>query len=167
MALAFIGLGGNIGDAKQVIKDAIVCLAQHPELKVLTRSCMYQSAPVNASGQDFVNAVISIETELKPTELLLICQKVEDSFGRERPYVNAPRTLDLDILAYGQMSIQETHLSIPHPRMSERAFVLLPLLEIAPDLDLPGLGLVSQYLGNVAHQRIEKIKGCNCPSQHI
>ncbi|MFM1807089.1 MAG: hypothetical protein RL212_1348, partial [Pseudomonadota bacterium] len=86
MALAFIGLGGNIGDTKQLIKDAIVCLAQHPELKVLTRSCMYQSAPVNASGNDFINAVISIETQLTPNDLLHICQKVENTFGRERPF---------------------------------------------------------------------------------
>ena len=80
MALAFIGLGGNIGDTKQLIKDAIVCLAQHPELRILTRSCMYQSAPVDAEGDDFINAVISLETNLSPEELLRICQQVEQSF---------------------------------------------------------------------------------------
>lgn len=168
MALAFIGLGGNIGDTKQLIQDAIVCLAQNPELKVLTRSCMYQSAPVNASGNDFINAVISIETQLTPNDLLHICQKVENTFGRERPFINAPRTLDLDVLAYDFVSVQEETLTIPHPRMVERAFVLLPLLEIAPDIDLPGFGKLAQYVDNVAHQRIEKVKGCNnCPSQHI
>ncbi|MBU3600322.1 2-amino-4-hydroxy-6-hydroxymethyldihydropteridine diphosphokinase [Polynucleobacter sp. 30F-ANTBAC] len=166
MALAFIGLGGNIGDTKQFITDAIVCLAQNPELKVKTRSCLYQSAPVNASGNDFINAVISIETKLTPEDLLTICQTIEFSFGRERPFVNAPRTLDLDVLAYDAVSIQEENLIIPHPRMVERAFVLLPLLEIAPDLELPGFGKLSQYVGNVAHQRIEKVKGCNCPTQH-
>ena len=167
MALAFIGLGGNIGDTKQLIKDAIVCLAQNPELRVLTRSCMYKSAPVNASGPDFINAVISLEPKLPPEDLLSICQHVEDSFGRERPYINAPRTLDLDVLAYDNISIQNDRLTIPHPRMIERSFVLLPLLEIAPDIDLPGFGKLTKYIPSVKHQRIEKVKGCNCPTQHI
>ncbi|MEY4699797.1 MAG: hypothetical protein RIR85_1217, partial [Pseudomonadota bacterium] len=83
------------------------------------------------------------------------------------PFINAPRTLDLDVLAYDFVSVQEETLTIPHPRMVERAFVLLPLLEIAPDIDLPGFGKLAQYVDNVAHQRIEKVKGCNCPSQHI
>lgn len=167
MALAFIGLGGNIGDTKQLIKDAIVCLAQHPELRILTRSCMYQSAPVNAEGDDYINAVISLETQISPEELLRICQQVELSFGRERPYLNAPRTLDLDVLAYDQIAINNDALTIPHPRMIERSFVLYPLLEIAPDIDLPGFGKLTKYIPNVKHQRIEKVKGCNCPSRHI
>ena len=166
MALAFIGLGGNIGDVKQLIKDAIVCLAQRPELKVITRSCMYKSAPVEADGNDFVNAVISLETEISPQELLFICQQIELQFGRERSYKNAPRTLDLDILTYDKVSITDGNLTIPHPRMTERAFVLLPLLEISPDFDLPGLGKISEYVKNVSHQRIEKIQGCNCPRAH-
>jgi 2-amino-4-hydroxy-6-hydroxymethyldihydropteridine diphosphokinase len=167
MALAFIGLGGNIGDTKQLIKDAIVCLAQHPELRILTRSCMYQSAPVDAEGDDYINAVISLETQISPEELLRICQQVELSFGRERPYLNAPRTLDLDVLAYDQIAINNDALTIPHPRMIERSFVLYPLLEIAPDIDLPGFGKLTKYIPNVKHQRIEKVKGCNCPSRHI
>jgi 2-amino-4-hydroxy-6-hydroxymethyldihydropteridine diphosphokinase len=167
MALAFIGLGGNIGDVKQLIKDAIVCLAQRPELKVITRSCMYKSAPVDAEGADFINAVISLETKLSPQELLLICQEIEFQFGRERSYKNAPRTLDLDILTYDTISISDHNLTIPHPRMTERAFVLLPLLEISPHLDLPGLGKISEYVKNLSHQRIEKILGCNCPSRLV
>ena len=167
MALAFIGLGGNIGDTKQLIKDAIVCLAQNPELSVLTRRSMYQSTHVDAEGPDFINAVISLETQLPPEDLLAICQKVENTFGRERPYINAPRTLDLDVLAYDSVSIQNDRLTIPHPRMIERSFVLFPLLEIAPDIDLPGFGKLTKYIPNVEHQRIEKVKGCNCPSQHI
>ena len=103
MALAYIGLGGNIGDTKQLIKDAIMCFAQRRELKVLTRSCMYQSAPIGCDGQDFINAVISLETELTPHQLLTVCQQVENDFGRERPFLNAPRTLDLDLLAYDQV----------------------------------------------------------------
>lgn len=167
MALAFIGLGGNIGDAKQLIKDAIVCLAQRPELRVKTRSCMYKSAPVNATGNDFINAVISIETAIQPSALLAICHQVENTFGRERPFINAPRTLDLDLLIYDQMEIDDEFLTLPHPRLTERAFVLLPLLEISPDLDLPRLGKLSQYIKHVEHQRIEKVQGCCCPSNNI
>jgi len=167
MALAFIGLGGNIGDTTQFIKDAIVCLAQNPELRILTRSCMYQSEPVDAEGPDFINAVVSVETQLPPEDLLAICQKIENTFGRERPYVNAPRTLDLDVLAYDDLSIQNDRLTIPHPRMIERSFVLFPLLEIAPDIDLPGFGKLTQYIPNVEHQRINRVQGCNCPVQHI
>lgn len=167
MALAFIGLGGNIGDAKQLIKDAIVCLAQRPELRVKTRSCMYKSAPVDATGNDFINAVISIETDIQPKELLAICHQVENQFGRERPFLNAPRTLDLDLLIYDQVEVADEFLTIPHPRLTERAFVLLPLLEISPDLNLPNLGELSQYLKQVEHQRIEKVQGCCCPSNTI
>ena len=167
MALAFIGLGGNIGDAKQLIKDAIVCLAQRPELRVRTRSCMYKSAPVEATGNDFINAVISIETDISPKELLTICLHVENQFGRERSFINAPRTLDLDLLIYDQIEMADEHLTIPHPRLTQRAFVLLPLLEISPDLALPNLGKLSQYLQQVQHQRIEKVQGCCCPSNNI
>ena len=167
MALAFIGLGGNMGDANQLIKDAIVCLAQYPELRIKTRSCMYQSAPVEATGNDFINAVIAIETSIQPKELLAICHQVENQFGRERPFLNAPRTLDLDLLIYDQIQLTDDYLTIPHPRLTERAFVLYPLLEISPDLDLPRLGKLSQYIKNVEHQRIEKIQGCCCPSNTI
>ena len=92
MAPAFIGFGGNIGDTRQLITDAIVCLAQRRELSILAKSCFYQSAPVEALGGDYINAVIEIETELSPYGLLHICQAVEQEFGRERPYTNAPRT---------------------------------------------------------------------------
>ena len=128
---------------------------------------MYQSAPVGAEGPDFINAVVSLETQLPPEDILSICQNIENNFGRERPYMNAPRTLDLDVLAYDDLSIQNERLTIPHPRMIERSFVLFPLLEIAPDIDLPGFGKLTQYIPNVEHQRINRVQGCNCPSQHI
>jgi 2-amino-4-hydroxy-6-hydroxymethyldihydropteridine diphosphokinase len=128
---------------------------------------MYQSAPVGAEGPDFINAVVSLETQLPPEDILSICQNIENNFGRERPYINAPRTLDLDVLAYDDLSIQNERLTIPHPRMIERSFVLFPLLEIAPDIDLPGFGKLTQYIPNVEHQRINRVQGCNCPSQHI
>ncbi|OIM97476.1 2-amino-4-hydroxy-6-hydroxymethyldihydropteridine diphosphokinase [Polynucleobacter sp. QLW-P1DATA-2] len=164
MARAFIGFGGNIGDTRQLITDAIVCLAQRSELHILAKSCFYQSAPVDALGGDYINAVIEIETQLSPYGLLHVCQAIEQEFGRERPYANAPRTLDLDILSFEGVVQNETELMLPHPRIIERSFVLLPLLEIAPDFFLPNLGELKAYLPKVAHQRIEKLacRNCNC-----
>lgn len=169
MAKAFIGFGGNIGDTRQIITDAIVCLALRSELQILAKSCFYQSAPVEATGGDYINAVIEIETELSPYGLLHVCQAVEQQFGRERPYSNAPRTLDLDILSYEGVTQNETELMLPHPRIIERSFVLLPLLEIAPDFFLPNLGELKAYLPQVAHQRIEKLpcRNCNCAEKDI
>lgn len=164
MARAYIGFGGNIGDTRQLITDAIVCLALRSELQIVAKSCFYQSAPVEATGGDYINAVIEVETELTPYGLLHVCQAIEQQFGRERPYSNAPRTLDLDILSYEGVTQNETELILPHPRIIERSFVLLPLLEIAPDFFLPNLGELKAYLPNVAHQRIEKLpcRNCNC-----
>ena len=169
MARAFIGFGGNIGDTRQLITDAIVCLALRSELQIVTKSCFYQSAPFEASGNDYINAVIEIETELSPYGLLHVCQAIELEFGRERPYINAPRTLDLDILSFEGVTQNETELILPHPRIIERSFVLLPLLEIAPDLFLPNWGELKAYLPKVANQRIEKLpcKNCNCGEKGV
>jgi 2-amino-4-hydroxy-6-hydroxymethyldihydropteridine diphosphokinase len=169
MARAFIGFGGNIGDTRQLITDAIVCLALRSELQILAKSCFYQSAPVEATGDDYVNAVIEIETQLTPYGLLHVCQAIEQEFGRERPYSNAPRTLDLDILFFEGVIQNETELMLPHPRIIERSFVLLPLLEIAPDFFLPDLGELKTYLPKVAHQKIEKLpcKNCNCGEKDV
>ena len=169
MARAFIGFGGNIGDSRQLITDAIVCLALRCELQILAKSCFYQSAPVDAAGGDYINAVIEIETELSPYGLLHVCQAVEKEFGRERPYTNAPRTLDLDILSFEGVSQDDSELTLPHPRIIERSFVLLPLLEIAPDFFLPKLGELKAYLPGVADQRIEKLpcRNCNCGEKDV
>ena len=169
MARAFIGFGGNIGDTRQLITDAIICLAQRAELHIVAKSCFYQSAPVEAIGGDYINAVIEIETELSPHGLLHVCQTIEQEFGRERPYANAPRTLDLDILSFEGVTQNETELILPHPRIIERSFVLLPLLEIAPDFFLPNLGELKAYLPKVAHQRIEKLpcRNCNCGEKDV
>jgi 2-amino-4-hydroxy-6-hydroxymethyldihydropteridine diphosphokinase len=162
MARAFIGFGGNIGDTRQLITDAIVCLAQRCELQILAKSCFYQSAPLQAAGGDYINSVIEIETQLSPYGLLHVCQAVEQEFGRERPYANAPRTIDLDILSFEGVSQTDFDLILPHPRITERSFVLLPLLEIAPDFFLPNLGELKTYLPQVADQRIEKLSCRNC-----
>ncbi len=167
MAQAFIGFGGNIGDARQSITDAIVCLAQHVQIHIVNKSCFYQSAPVNAVGDDYINAVVEIDTELNPYGLLYVCQSIEHQFGRERPYANAPRTLDLDILFYEGIEQNHSELTIPHPRIAERSFVILPLLEICPDFFLPNHGPLKNLLPNIAHQRITRItcKHCDCGQQ--
>jgi 2-amino-4-hydroxy-6-hydroxymethyldihydropteridine diphosphokinase len=167
MAFSFIGFGGNLGDARQIITDAIVCLAQRTEVQIINKSCFYQSAPVDATGGDYINSVIRIETDLDPYGLLYVCQSIEHQFGRERPYTNAPRTLDIDILFYEGFEQNQTDLTLPHPRITERSFVLLPLLEIEPNFFWPEVGQLKDFLPKVAHQRISRLtcKNCDCGQQ--
>jgi 2-amino-4-hydroxy-6-hydroxymethyldihydropteridine diphosphokinase len=120
-------------------------------------SSIYRTAPVDALGPDFLNAVAVLETRLAPDELLTELQRVEAMHGRERPYRNAPRTLDLDLLLYGDATLVSPRLTVPHPRLHERAFALVPLAEVAPaDLMIPGRGGLRQLLIDVAGQRIQK-----------
>jgi len=130
--LAYVALGGNLGDARTTVQQALLGLAQLPATRLLRASSLYRTAPLEASGPDFVNAVAALCTRLSAPELLSALQQMEDAQGRQRPYINAPRTLDLDILLYGDACINSPSLQIPHPRMSQRAFVLVPLAEIAP-----------------------------------
>ncbi|WP_322010070.1 2-amino-4-hydroxy-6-hydroxymethyldihydropteridine diphosphokinase [Paraburkholderia sp. J12] len=163
MTVAWLGIGANLGDARQTLKDAVVCLAQQHTLTVLAKSSLYRSAPIDAGGDDYLNCVVKLETPLSAHELLALCQRVEHHFGRERPFHNAPRTLDIDILLYGDAVIDEPDLSVPHPRMTGRAFVLVPAVEIEADLEIPGRGPASAFLAAVADQRIEKVKPmCQC-----
>lgn len=162
MTLAFIGIGANLGDARQALKDAIVCLAQQVGITVVARSSFYRTAPVDATGDDYFNAVVKIETSFTAPQLLRICHHIEDQFGRERPFQNAPRTLDLDLLLFGTDAINTETLTVPHPRITERAFVLVPLLELDPALEIPGHGRAAGYLPGVQGQRIEKLSSCKC-----
>ena len=130
----YAGLGANLGHASQSIDLAILALGQLPETLLVGRSSFYQSAPFQADGPDYTNAVVHLRTRLNAIDLLRAFQSVEDLAGRERPYHNAPRTLDIDLLLYGEGNIQSPALQVPHPRMRERAFVLLPLSELAPEL---------------------------------
>ena len=129
---AYVGLGANLGDAQRSVRAAIEAIAGLPTTTVTTHSSLYRSAPVDAGGPDYVNAVVEIRTELTAPELLAQLQRIEQGAGRTRPYRNAPRTLDLDLLLFGAGSIASERLTVPHPRMQERAFVLLPLAQIAP-----------------------------------
>lgn len=130
--LAYVGLGSNLGQPVATLQAAIVQLAALPQTRLVAQSSLYRSAPFEASGSDFFNAVVGLQTQLNGLDLLLKLQQIEAAAGRERPYRNAPRTLDLDLLLYGNASIHSPHLVVPHPRLFERAFVLLPLAEIAP-----------------------------------
>ena len=149
--IAYVALGANLGEAAAVVASAIDALNRLPDTRLEARSHLYRSAPVDAQGADFINAVVAVSTRLTAPDLLLALQQLEQRAGRERPYRNAPRTLDLDLLLYGDARIDSPSLTVPHPRMMERAFVLIPLAEIAPDL-VPAAALAA-----VAGQRIERL----------
>ncbi len=150
---AWVGLGANLGDAAATLRQAAHEIGVSPGIHAIRCSPFYRSEPVDASGPVFVNAVAEIQTSLSPLELLDLLQHVEQMHGRERPYRNAPRTLDLDILLFGNESIDTQRLTIPHPRMHERAFVLRPLLDLNPDTVLPN-GSAKDLLEGCAGQRL-------------
>ena len=131
--IAFIGLGANLGEPQATVLAAMDAIAALEGVQLTGKSSLYGSAPVDAGGGDYVNAVVQVQTHLEPHALLAALHGIEQAAGRERPYRNAPRTLDLDLLLYADQVINDTQLSVPHPRMGERAFVLRPLAEIAPD----------------------------------
>ncbi len=156
MVTAYVALGANLGDAVASVKQAIVAIHALPFSTVNKTSSLYKTAPLEVApnqqpGGDYINAVIEIETLLSAPALLHHLQQIEQSAGRERPYRNAPRRLDLDLLLYGSGSIDSTHLTVPHPRMMQRAFVLVPLAEIAPGL------AGADALAAVASQAIERL----------
>ena len=134
---AYVALGANLGDVagalRQAMDDMDRGVGPWASTRVAARSSLYRTAPVDAGGPDYVNAVVQITTELTAPDLLAALQALELAAGRERPYRHAPRTLDLDLLLYGEARIDSPRLTVPHPRMAERAFVLVPLAEIAPD----------------------------------
>lgn len=130
---AYIALGANLGDARGTVRQAVQDLGTLPQTRLVRSSSLYRTAPIDSSGPDYINAVAEVATGLSPQALLSELQRLEQAAGRERPYRNAPRTLDLDILLYDDITQDSPTLTIPHPRMAERAFVLLPLAEIAPE----------------------------------
>lgn len=146
----FVGLGANLGDRGTALQQALASLAALPQTQLRQVSSLYRSAPVDADGPDYLNAVAELVTGLAPMALLQALQAIEATAGRKRSYRNAPRTLDLDILLYGDESIATPTLTVPHPRMGERAFVLLPLSELAPARVTP------DQLAAVVGQRIER-----------
>jgi len=149
--IAYVALGANLGDARATVLAAMQAVAKLPGTRLLRASSLYRSAPYEAKGPDFINAVIAVQTTLDGRKLLLKLQQIEIDAGRLRSYKNAPRTLDLDILLYGDSVIATPDLQVPHPRMFERAFVLVPLAEIAPDK------VTTAQLAAVADQRVDRL----------
>jgi 2-amino-4-hydroxy-6-hydroxymethyldihydropteridine diphosphokinase len=155
---AFVGLGANLEDPLQQVRQAIAELDAIEHTCLLVASSLYRSAPVGYADQpDFINAVAKLQTGLSPRELLDALHVIENRHSRRRSVRNAPRTLDLDLLLYGILVVDEDGLTLPHPRMHERAFVLLPLAEIAPEALLPGHASVSQLLAQVDRSGVEKL----------
>jgi len=152
---ATIGLGANLNDPAAQVEYALAELDRLPATRLIARSSLYASAPVGYVDQpDFINAVAQVETELAPRALLAALLDIEHRHGRERSFRNAPRTLDLDLLLYGNAHFHEEGLTLPHPRMCERGFVLLPLLEIAPDTTIPGRGRAADWLAGCMDQNV-------------
>jgi len=157
---AYVALGANLGDARAALDAAFVALARLPGTTLRAASSLYRTAPIDSSGPDYLNAVVRLDTTLAPRALLDALHAIEDAHGRARPYRNAPRTLDLDLLLHGQQRVDGPVLTLPHPRLHERAFVLRPLAEIAPELRVPGQGRVKALLPHVAGQRVDKLPPC-------
>lgn len=154
----FIGLGSNLDQPGEQLRRAMAAIAALPGVALRAASSFYRSAPLGYDAQpDFVNAVMRIATELTPTALLDALQRIEQAQGRRRTFRDAPRTLDLDILLYGAHCQDDPHLTLPHPRCHQRAFVLLPLLELAPDCVIPGQGPVALLAANCRAQRIARL----------
>ncbi len=158
MSLAYIGIGSNLGDSLDFVRTAFAELAQLPSTRLVQQSPLYRSKPLLADGDDYVNAVVLLDSDLPATELLAALQAIELKHGRQRSYLNAPRTLDLDLLLYADQRIDLPNLQVPHPRMAERAFVLRPLLDISAEIAIPGLGPAQAYLPALASQELSRIE---------
>lgn len=133
---AYIALGANLNSPASTLESALETISQSKGIELVKRSSLYRSPPLDADGPDYINAVAEIKTTLSPLQLLHQLQAIENAFGRERLYRNSPRTLDLDVLLYENFNSDSAELTVPHPRMHLRSFVLMPLMEIAGDLSL-------------------------------
>ncbi len=158
MATAYVGIGANLGDSAACVRSAFLSLDKMPDTRLIKRSALYRTEPQGYRAQpDFINAVAELQTALAPRALLGELQAIEAGAGRRRSFANAPRTLDLDLLLYDTQRVDEPGLVVPHPRMHERAFVLVPLVEIAPEAEIPGAGTARQCLARVADQAVQRL----------
>ena len=160
MTVAYLGLGGNVGDVIGSMSGALQQLDRHDLIKVLSVSSIYRTPPWGLEDQDwFHNACASLQTKLQPLELLEECQKIEQTYKRVREIRWGPRTLDLDLLLYGDEEIDHVDLKVPHPEMPNRNFVLIPLYEIAPQLTIPGMGAIDELITKLDTGGLERIDG--------
>jgi len=158
VTVAYVGIGSNVDEPVKQVRQALLELDRLPHSRVVKRSSLFRSAPVGyASQPDFVNAVAQLETGISAARLLAELQEIESRHGRQRSFANAPRSLDLDLLMFGNSELKTKDLTLPHPRMHERAFVLKPLVEISPEVSIPGVGLAKDSLKSVEHQIVERI----------
>lgn len=157
MTVAYVGMGANIGDPRGQLLAAWDAIGRLPDTRALARSAFYRTAPVGYENQpDFLNGVGKIDTALEAHALLAQLQEIERDLGRERSFRDAPRSIDLDLLLYGNETIDTPDLKVPHPRMHERAFVLKPLLELDPDVAIPGRGNAADQMRACAGQRVDR-----------
>ena len=158
MTSAYVGLGANLEEPRRQLERALLELDRLPQTRLVRRSSFYRSAPIGFTDQpDFVNAVAELQTGLAPEPLLVELQVLEARHGRLRSFANAPRTLDLDLLLFGETVLNTPALTLPHPRMHERAFVLMPLVEIAPQAHVPRRGAAARLLEGCRDQHVQRM----------
>jgi 2-amino-4-hydroxy-6-hydroxymethyldihydropteridine diphosphokinase len=158
VTVAYVGIGSNLNQPVRQVEDALGELERIPRSRVVGRSSLYKSAPLGYADQaDFINAVGALETALEPETLLDELLIIEARHGRRRSFANAPRSLDLDLLLFEELELQTARLTVPHPRMHERAFVLKPLLELSGEISIPGQGIARELLKKCEGQIVEKI----------
>jgi 2-amino-4-hydroxy-6-hydroxymethyldihydropteridine diphosphokinase len=159
LTTAYIGIGSNLDEPRRQVEQAMAELARLPGTTLKKASSLYRTAPVGFAAQpDYVNAVAELDTELGAEPLLRHLQAIEERHGRQRSFPDAPRTLDLDLLLHGDAETASAQLTLPHPRMHQRAFVLEPLLEIAPQISIPGAGPARECLARCSGQPVERMK---------
>ena len=155
---AYVGVGANLGFARDAVLNALADLSRLLFTDFVASSSLYRSSPIDGEGPDYINAVAEISTQLAALELLAALQAIETRYGRVRTTRNAPRTLDLDLLLYGDGMLKTPDLTVPHPRMAERAFVLMPLIELAGPIDIPGRGRADTLIEALRDQEIERLE---------
>jgi 2-amino-4-hydroxy-6-hydroxymethyldihydropteridine diphosphokinase len=158
MHQAFIALGSNLQDPQLQVERALQTIANTLNIKLIKASSLFKTAPIGYDNQpDFINAVAEIETDLSPLELLHTLLAIEAKHGRERPFPNAPRVLDLDVLLYANVELNTAELTLPHPRMHTRGFVMLPLAEIAPKINIGNHGYADELASKCDNQGVSKL----------
>ncbi|MCA0972691.1 2-amino-4-hydroxy-6-hydroxymethyldihydropteridine diphosphokinase [Halobacillus litoralis] len=157
---AYIALGSNLSEREEYLSQAIQILDRHESIRLIGRSTVYETEPVGYTDQnDFLNMVLKVSTSLSPVALLDVCQSIEEELGRKRVVKWGPRTIDLDILLYNQENMEAEHLTIPHPHMQERAFVMVPLANLSPDVEIPTLGKTAgEVASELPKEDVESLK---------